>query len=145
MSLLGDAAAPDGAAGDEARVALAGLLRVCEPPCAAVARFVGAQGPVAAWQAVLARRAPRAVVSATAARADGVDPVALVARARADLVAAQRVGARLIGPDDVEWPVAAVSSFTGAVGRGVRGSGPPLGLYVRGRPLAGLPDGRVTK
>ncbi|WP_395726757.1 DNA-processing protein DprA [Nakamurella sp.] len=144
MSPLADAAAPDGAAGDEARVALAGLLRVCEPPCAAVARFVGAQGPVAAWQAVLARRAPRAVVSATAARVDGVDPAALVARARADLVAARRVGARLIGPDDAEWPVAAVSSFTGAVGRGVRGSGPPLGLYVRGRPLAGLPDRAVT-
>jgi DNA processing protein len=73
-----------------------------------------------------------------------VDPVALVARARAGLVAARRVGARVIGPDDAEWPAVAVSSFTGAVGRGVRGSGPPLGLYVRGRPLVGLPDRAVT-
>lgn len=143
MSIL-DVAAPEGVAGDEVRVALAGLLRVGEPPCAALARFVAAQGPVAAWQAVLSRRAPRSVVSATAARVDGVDPAALVARARADLVAAQRVGARLIGPDDAEWPLVAVSSFVGAVARGVRGSGPPVALYVRGRPLAGLPDRAVT-
>lgn len=139
-----DAASADGAVGDEVRIALAGLLRVCEPPGAALARFVGAQGPVAAWQAVLSRRAPRAVVSATAARVDGAEPAALVARARADLVAAKRVGARLIGPDDAEWPAAALSAFAGAVVRGVRGSGPPVALYVRGRPLAGLPDRAVT-
>jgi DNA processing protein len=143
VSILG-VAAPEGMAGDEVRLALAGLLRVGEPPCAALARFVAAQGPVAAWQAVLSRRAPRSVVSATAARVDGVDPAALVARARADLVAAQRVGARLIGPEDAEWPVVAVSSFVGAVARGVRGSGLPVALYVRGRPLAGLPDRAVT-
>lgn len=143
MSVLDDGS-PDAVPGDEVRVALAGLLRVCEPPCAALARFVGAQGPVAAWQAVLSRRAPRAVVSATAARVDGVDPAALVARARADLAATKRVGARLIGPDDAEWPAAAVSAFAGAVARGVRGSGPPLALYVRGRPLTGLPDRAVT-
>jgi len=129
---------------DEVRVALAGLLRVCEPPSGALARFVGAQGPVAAWQAVLSRRAPRAVLSATAARVDGTDPAVLVGRARADLAAATRVGARLIGPDDAEWPTAVVSSFAGAVERGVRGAGPPMALYVRGRPLAGLPDRAVT-
>src|SRR6478672_10437175 len=123
----------------ESTVALAGLLRVCEPPSGALATFVQAQGPVAAWQAVLARRAPRAVVSATAARVDGVDPAVLVARARADLVAAAQVGARLVGPDDAEGPVGGVWGFGGAVVRGVRGWGPPLGLYVRGRPLAGLP------
>lgn len=144
MSVLIDAVSPDGTAGDEVRVALAGLLRASEPPCAVVARFVAAQGPVAAWQAVLARRAPRGVLSVTSARVDGVDPAVLDARARADLAVAARVGARLIGPEDAEWPVAAVSSFTGALARGVRGSGPPLALYVRGRPLAGLPDRAVT-
>jgi len=75
---------------------------------------------------------------------DGVDPAALVARAQADLTVAGRVGARLIGPDDAEWPAAAMGSFAGAVARGVRGAGPPLALYVRGRPLAGLPDRAVT-
>lgn len=141
MSILG--ADPEAGA-DEVRVALAGLLRVCEPPCTALVQFVRSQGPVGAWQAVLARRAPRAVLSATAARVDGVDPVALVVRAQQDLAAAGGVGARLIGPDDAEWPLAAVSSFAGAVARGVRGAGPPLALYVRGRPLAGLPDRAVT-
>ena len=141
MSIL---AAGDGAEFDQVRVALAGLLRVCEPPSGALARFVRGQGPVAAWQAVLARRAPRAVVSATAARVDGVDPAVVVTRAQADLTAAGRVGARLIGPDDAEWPAAAVSSFAGALARGVRGAGPPLALYVRGQPLAGLPDRAVT-
>lgn len=129
---------------DEQRVALAGLVRVCEPPAAAVARFVQAQGAVAAWAAVLARRAPRAVLAATAARVDGVDPDGLVTRARADLAAAARVGARLIGPQDEEWPAVAVASFPAAVARGVRGSGPPLGLYVRGRPLGQVPDRAVT-
>lgn len=126
------------------RVALAGLLRAGEPPSAALVRYVQAQGPAAAWQAVLARRAPRAVLSATAARVDGVDPAVLVARAEADLAAAARVGARLIGPQDDQWPAAAVSAFAGAMARGVRGAGPPLALYVRGRPLTGLPDRAVT-
>jgi DNA processing protein len=126
------------------RVALAGLLRACEPPSAALVRYVQGHGPEAAWQAVLARRAPRAVLSATAARVDGVDPAVLVARAEADLVAAARVGARLIGPPDDQWPGAAVSAFAGAMARGVRGAGPPLALYVRGRPLTGLPDRAVT-
>jgi len=141
MSIL---ASGDSAVFDEVQVASAGLLRVCEPPSGALAQFVQGQGPVAAWQAVLARRAPRAVVSATAARVDGVDPAVLVTRAQAGLAAAGRVAARLIGPDDAEWPAAAVSSFAGAMARGVRGAGPPLALYVRGRPLAGFPDRAVT-
>jgi len=45
------------------RVALAGLLRACEPPSAALVRYVQVHGPEAAWQAVLARRATRAVLS----------------------------------------------------------------------------------
>ncbi len=129
---------------DEGQIALAGLLRVCEPPCVVLARFVREQGAEAAWRAVLARRAPRAVLSATAARTDGVDPAKLVARARADLATAARTGARLVGPQDAEWPGAAVGSFAGALARGVRGAGPPIALYVRGRPLAGLPDRAVT-
>ena len=38
----------EAASGDEAAVALAGLLRVCEPPSAALALFVAKVGPVAA-------------------------------------------------------------------------------------------------
>src|SRR4029079_18862193 len=40
------------ASGDETAVALAGLLRACEPPSAALALFVAKVGAVAAWRGV---------------------------------------------------------------------------------------------
>ena len=123
----------------ESAVALAGLLRVCEPPSAALALFVGKVGPVAAWRGVLARRAPRAVLAATAARTQDVTAEVLIRRAEEDLAVAARSGARLIGAGDDGWPAEAVESFQGALARGVRGAGPPFALYVRGRSLAGLP------
>ena len=150
MSELGEGAVAvrDGAIGevdlpDEA-VALAGLVRVCEPPSAALAAFVGKVGPVRAWRDVLSRRAPRAVLSATAARTQNVAVEVLIDRARADLLAAASVGARLIGSSDPAWPGEAVESFQGALARGVRGAGPPVALYVRGWPLTGLPMNGLT-
>jgi DNA processing protein len=129
---------------DEAAVALAGLVRVCEPPSAALALFVNKVGPIAAWRGVLNRRAPRAVLAATAARTTDVGPEDLMNRAQDDLVIAAKVGARLIGTEDADWPGDAVESFQGALARGVRGAGPPIALYVRGRTLAGLPRVGVT-
>ena len=123
---------------------LAGLLRVCEPPSAALSLFVHRVGAVAAWDAVLARRAPRAVLSATAARTANVTAAELMSRAEQDVAVAARCGARVIGETDAEWPADAVSAFAGAVVRGVRGAGPPFALYVRGRALAGLPGRGVT-
>jgi len=125
-------------------LALAGLLRICEPPSAALALFAGKVGPVAAWRGVVDRRAPRAVLSATAARTRNLTPEALIGQARDDLRTARAVGARVIGPDDPEWPGPAVTSFEGALARGVRGAGPPVALYLRGRSLVGLPDRGVT-
>ncbi len=125
-------------------VALAGLLRVCEPPSAALSVFVGKVGPVAAWEAVLARRAPRAVLAATSARTADVSPAELTAHAEHDLGIAGRCGARLIGVDDPEWPAVAMQGFAGALARGVRGAGAPFALYVRGRELTGLPANGVT-
>ncbi len=130
--------------GSEVAVALAGLLRVCEPPSVVLSLFVHRVGAVKAWEAVLARRAPRAVVSATAARTANVAAGELVSLAEQDVAVAARCGARVIGETDAEWPVDAVSSFAGAVVRGVRGAGPPFGLYVRGRGLTGLPGRGVT-
>ena len=100
--------------------------------------------PVAAWDAVLARRAPRAVLSATAARTANVAAAELMSRAEQDVAVAARCGARVIGETDAEWPADAVSAFAGAVVRGVRGAGPPFALYVRGRALTGLPGRGVT-
>jgi DNA processing protein len=128
---------------NEAR-ALAGLVRVCEPPNASLALFVSRVGPVAAWKGVLDRRAPSAVLAATAARTQNVTQEVLIARAEHDLLTAATVGARLIGPGDRSWPAEAVESFEGALARGVRGAGPPIALYVRGRTLADLPGNGIT-
>jgi DNA processing protein len=128
----------------ESAVALAGLLRVCEPPSAALTLFVRKVGPVAAWRGVLTRRAPRAVLAATAARTQDVAADVLIRRAEEDLAVAARSGARVIGPADDDWPADAVESFQGALARGVRGAGPPFALYVRGRSLAALPGDGVT-
>ena len=124
--------------------ARAGLLRMCEPPSAAMAMFVDRVGAVQAWRGVLTGRAPRAVVSATTARMQDISAAEAVRRADADLAAAAAVGARLIGPGDAEWPTAAFAAFDGALVRGVRGACAPLALYVRGGSLAGLPGDGVT-
>lgn len=128
----------------ETTVALAGLVRVCEPPSASLALFVDKVGPVAAWRGVLDRRAPRPVLSATAARTQNLTREVLIERAQADLRVAAAAGARLIGRDDPDWPAHAVQSFEGALARGVRGAGPPVALYLRGRSLATLPEQAVT-
>lgn len=125
-------------------IALAGLVRVCEPPSASLALFVGRVGPVAAWQGVLERRAPQAVLSATAARTNNLTREVLCQRAQEDLAMAAKSGARLIGRADREWPADAVDAFEGALARGVRGAGPPVALYMRGGTLSDLPGKGVT-
>jgi len=130
--------------GPEVARARAGLLRVCEPPSAAVASFVNRVGAVQAWRAVLSRRAPRAVLAATAARTQDLEPDEALRRADADLVVADAAGARLIGPGDRDWPAPAFAAFDGALASGVRGASAPLALYARGRLPAGLPGDGVT-
>ena len=142
VAMRGDAVVNE--AGSRAAVALAGLLRVCEPPSAALAKFVQGRDR---WRP--GRRCWRGVRPARWCRRrrpgrTGWTRRQLVARAQADLAVAAPVGARLIGPEDASGRRMAVGSFAGAVARGVRGAGPPLALYVRGRPLAGLPDRAVT-
>src|SRR5690606_40417538 len=53
----------------EERVARAYLLRVAEPPAAALAAFVSAHGPTEAAERVRARQVPPAVAQETEARA----------------------------------------------------------------------------
>jgi DNA processing protein len=118
----------------------AGLLRVFEPPDAAVADYVNRLGAVAAWQGIRDRRAPRAVLAPTAARTENRTAAELDALAEGDLEAATAVGARIIGVGDPEWPEAAFVAFAMASGRGTKNAAPPVALYVRGRPLAALPD-----
>lgn len=136
----GFGAGPPPAAAAERRRSWAGLLRVFEPPDTAVSDYVVRVGAVAAWKAIRDRHAPRAVLGPTAARTERVDAQELEALIDADLAAADACGARIIGAGDPEWPETALMAFTMAAARGVRNGAPPVALYVRGRPLSGLPE-----
>jgi len=128
----------------EVRRSWAGLLRVFEPPDLAVADYVGRVGAVEAWEAIRDRRAPRAVLSPTAARTQDRSPEELDCDADADVAAAAAVGARIIGAGDPEWPEADFVAFAMATGRGVKNAVAPVALYVRGRHLTALADQAVA-
>lgn len=114
-----------GAAADESRAARAYLLRVAEPPAPALERFVAEYGPLAAAERVRAARVPEAVESETSARRH----LDLVER---DVAAAHGIGARLVTPEDEEWPAWPLLSLSVACGRGSAALAAPLGLWVRG-------------
>ncbi|QWF82952.1 DNA-processing protein DprA [Amycolatopsis sp. CA-230715] len=110
---------------DEERVARAYLLRVAEPPAPSLVRFVEENGPVLAAALVRAERCPARVRDETVARKDQ-------ALAEHDLAEASRLGARLVIPEDDEWPAWPLLSLEQASARGLTGVSPPLGLWVRG-------------
>lgn len=126
------------------RLSWAGLLRVFEPPEAAVAAYVAAVGASTAWQQIKSRAAPTAVLAATSARTAGRTAADLDAEAEADLAVAATAGARVIGPGDPEWPEAAFIGFPMTDGRAGKGSAPPVALYVRGGVLSQLPERSVA-
>lgn len=111
---------------DAARRAWAYLVAVAEPPCAPLRDLVADLGPVDAAETIRRRTVPaahRAVLDPTQARA-GID------RAAEDLAIAERVGARLVTPDDAEWPAWSLLPLSQA-DTSARG-GEPLALWVRG-------------
>ncbi|MCF8588230.1 DNA-processing protein DprA [Gordonia liuliyuniae] len=111
---------------DAERRAWAYLAAVAEPPSASVIALVSAIGAVAAAAAVRDRKAPvghLAALAATEARHATDTSVA-------DLDTADRVGARLVTPDDEEWPGWSLSVLDRA-STAARGGG-PLALWVRG-------------
>ena len=110
---------------DAVRRARAYLLRVAEPPAAALARFVADHGPVTAARLVRERQVPAAVATEPEARCG-------LARADADLAAARAAGARLVIPEDDEWPAWQFAAFGQAAARGVEGAVDPIALWVRG-------------
>jgi DNA processing protein len=62
-----------------------------------------------------------------------------------DLVAAQAAGARLLVPEDPEWPAWQLLCLAAPTDRGLRGSGLPLGLWVRGEaPVADVFDRAIS-
>ncbi len=112
-------------AGEEVALARAYLMRVAEPPAFALHAFVDVVGPVEAADRVRRGDVPDAVLHETEARRE-------VELAAADLAAAEKVGGRLVVPEDPDWPAWQLLCLAPPTDRGLRGSGQPLGLWVRG-------------
>ncbi|HET9144030.1 DNA-processing protein DprA, partial [Actinophytocola sp.] len=98
------------------------LLRVAEPPAPALVAFVAAHGPIEAAARVATGDVPSPVGQETSAHRhhDLVET---------DLAAAHRAGARLVVPEDDEWPTQQLMCLQ--PGAGPRYA-PPLALWVRG-------------
>ncbi|NBH09482.1 DNA processing protein DprA, partial [Amycolatopsis sp. SID8362] len=97
---------------DDVRRARAYLLRVAEPPAPALVAFVAEHGPVAAAERVRRGDCPAEVLKATEARRE----YDLVAQ---DFARAAEAGARLVVPEDDEWPGWPLLAMDQAARRGV--------------------------
>jgi DNA processing protein len=125
-------------AGDMTRRALAGLLRISEPPAPALLALVEAIGPVAAWEAVRHRDCTVAgaqVIRITEPRVADRSPSQLGDLAERDLAVAEAAGARLIGPGDPSWAAEAFIGLGQVCPHPSAGGAAPLALYMRGRGL----------
>lgn len=127
------------AAVDPVRSARAGLLRAAEAPAPVLAGLVREVGPVEAWDMVRSGRGPGPVRRVVAGRMEGRDAVALDALALDDLRTAAAAGARLVIPEDEEWPEATMAAF--ALSDRMPA---PIGMYVRGGRLPADPRNVVT-
>lgn len=112
-------------AAPDVRLARAFLVRVAEPPAPALTELVAQAGPVRAAALVREGEVAPAVLAETQARRS-------TDRAAADLLAGAALGARLVVPEDDEWPAWPFAAFGPAAARGVDWAVPPLGLWVRG-------------
>jgi DNA processing protein len=110
---------------DEVRGARTYLIRVAEPPAPALAALIEECGPVRAAALVRTGQVSDRVLHETSARR-------LEDRVEEDLAKAERVGARLVVPEDDEWPAWQLLAMTQANARGLRWALPPIGLWVRG-------------
>jgi DNA processing protein len=129
------AAAPPGLPTPGLRRARAWLGRLVEPGTVDLWRYVDRLGPVEAARRIRAGRVPERIAGLTAARAD-------TDRSLADLRQADRCGARLVVPEDEEWPAPALHALTVATAgepddhrrQSPRTTAPvpPLGLWVLG-------------
>src|SRR6188472_1019143 len=133
---LEDAApVPAGEPHPAVRRARAWLTRVAEPGTIDFWRYVDDLGPVAAVRAMRGGAAPERIRSIVGVRAEKDESLA-------DLALAERCGARLVVPEDDEWPALPLHALTVAVAdepddhrdqsdRTVAPV-PPVALWVRG-------------
>lgn len=104
------------------------LLRAAEPPAPAVHHYVTDIGPVEAADQIRRGTAPAVVLNELTC------PDAVI---NEDLCAIDKGAARLVTPEDDDWPIV---RLTGLAGRGT-----PLGLWIRGNEsLADLTRSAVT-
>lgn len=110
---------------DETARAWAYLSRVAEPPCPELAALVARVGPEEAAAQVRAGKVAESLAQRTEARCRSDC-------AAADLDTLDRLGGRLVTPEDDEWPLLAFRSFAGAPARLRSHAHPPLALWALG-------------
>jgi len=131
---------------DEIRLARTALTWLTEPGTRSVHRLVARVGPVGALQRLTAGETSDAKLRAAAqARMGGGDPREMAERA---LAQTERVGARLVIPEDEEWPlrVRDLARLVRDADRRVdQETAPPLCIWVRGAwPLSEALDRSVA-
>lgn len=107
-------------------MARAYLSSVAEPPAPALVAFVVEHGARVAADCVRAGAVPSAVADEVDARRERVS-------GESALAAAEAAGARLVTPEDPEWPEEALRGLAEARELGIAGMAEPLALWVRGR------------
>ncbi|MGV0813891.1 DNA-processing protein DprA [Mycolicibacterium boenickei] len=110
---------------DDVRRAWAYLSRVAEPPCPALTALVEQVGPVEAAGRVKSGHVEAEVWSRVEARRE-------LDCAAKDLNVLDRMGGRLITPDDDEWPLLSFRAFAGDKVRKRPNGHPPLVLWASG-------------
>jgi DNA processing protein len=108
------------------RRARAYLLAVAEPPAPALWAFVEAHGPIDAATRVHRRAAPGEVLRETQGRS-GYDRVDF------DFEIAAQEQARLVIPEDDEWPATQLAALSSLNPAEYRWTAPPLALWVRSK------------
>ncbi|MFJ4650320.1 DNA-processing protein DprA [Nocardia sp. NPDC088792] len=115
-----------GAGADVRRLAWVYLSRVVEGPCAALSALIDSVGVVEAARAVRECALPEALRGATELRR-GID------RAERDLAHIERLGGRVITPDDAEWPAWRLLGLGQLDSKKDEAAAVPLVLWVRGQ------------
>jgi len=110
---------------DDARLALAYLSRVAEPPCPELIELVRRVGPVQAAALVKSGDVDDDLGRHTIARRE-------IDCAANDLELLDRRGGRLVGADDDEWPLLSFTGFARVDHRQRPQAHPPLALWVVG-------------
>lgn len=127
-------------------IALAGLVRISEPPvAAALGQFVEGVGAEEAWQALITRAAPDNVLASVGPRLQGNGRAELLAQAQADLDRAAEVGARITGPGDQDWPADCFEQLQWVPPYDdCRRAWSPVALYRRGPAWPVAPGGAIA-